>query len=51
MKVYLVWDGYEDVMAVFLSEENAKALVDQMVREGSRRDNFGITECEVKDAP
>ena len=31
MKVYFVWDGYEDVAAVFLSEKNAQAYVDKEI--------------------
>jgi len=52
MKVYLVWDGYEDVVAVFLSKEKAESFIDHKVQVGpTSRDNWSITECDVMDAP
>ena len=47
MKVYLVWDGYEDVVAVFLSEDKAKAFVDNLVENGAKRYNLAIDEMDV----
>jgi len=52
MKVYLVWDGYEDVAAVFLSELNATKFVDKLIWEqGKRRENLSVIEMDVADAP
>jgi len=56
MKVYLVWDGYEDVTAVFLSEKNAQAFVAKEIAERSAHkwfspDMLAINEMDVADAP
>jgi len=56
MKVYLVWDGYDDVAAVFLSEENALAFVDKQIKERSTEpffhpDRFSVNEMDVVDTP
>jgi hypothetical protein len=52
VKVYLVWYGYEDVDAVFLKEENAKAFVEEQLKEKKWRHplNYSICEEEVVDA-
>ena len=57
MTVYLVWDGYEDVVAVFLSRENAQAFVDKEIERAKTErmafsaENISISEMEVSDAP
>jgi len=56
MKVYLVWDGYEDVEAVFLSEKNAQTFANKIIAERSgglffHPDNISVNEMEVSDAP
>jgi len=56
MKVYLVWDGYEDVEAVFLSEGNAQAFANKIIEERTgglffHPDNISVNEMEVSDAP
>lgn len=52
MIVYLVWDGYEDVIGVFLKEENADAFVQKLRAENPTRAEgaFGTSSHDVKDA-
>jgi len=50
MKVYLVWDGYEDVEAAFLCKEKADAFVAEKKAKYPMRE-FGFTDCEIRDWP
>jgi hypothetical protein len=54
MQVYLLWNGYEDVMGVFSTQEKAETCRDEYITKRNnifvRIDNFNIIE-ETIDAP
>ena len=46
MKVYLVWDGYEDIDSVYLKRESADKRVEKLRRDNPFRASWGYSVSE-----
>ena len=50
MKIYLVWEGYEDVAKIFIHKENAVAYVKQELKENPNPYKMMLSICEEETA-
>jgi len=52
MKVYLVWDCDDAVIAAFISEENAEAYIaKEKAISANAAHHYSVAECEICDWP